>query len=119
MAANGYEGFVLSPSPKAPSRPAPAAGKAIDLPHLDQQRVDAAVETALANLLDGNGEQGHLARALVAERLAAVAAHRVRAEVAAARDRDGASWEDVGQAFGVSSHDAHERFRTSAVPVPL
>src|SRR5437879_5592732 len=75
--------------------------------------VERAIHDALAALLPSNlGEQPHLTRAVLAARLATAATRLSRAEVMAARDRDGATWEDVADAFGVSRQAAHERFRT-------
>ena len=120
VAANGYEGFSLS---SGPARAVPSPQPVHDapaLPHLDQDRIDAAVEAALASLLAGDGgDENHLGRALIAERVAAVAAHRAKEEVTEARRRDGATWDDVAHAFGVSSQDAHERFRTESMGMPL
>ena len=53
-----------------------------------------------------------LARAEALLRNAAAADRLARAEVSAARDHDGASWTDVGDALGVSRQTAHERFRS-------
>jgi hypothetical protein len=35
-------------------------------------------------------------------------------EVALARDQDGLTWEQVGDAFGISTQSAHHRFATKA-----
>lgn len=87
----------MTPSPKQPS----------------QRAVDAATEAALAQLLPKNpGEQPHLARAVLADRLAAAATRLSRAEVMAAREFDAATWDEVAEAFGISRQAAHERFRT-------
>jgi hypothetical protein len=75
--------------------------------------IDEAVHDALASLLPRNlGGQPHLTRAVIADRIAAAATRLSRAEVMAARDRDGATWDDVADAFGVTRQAAHERFRT-------
>lgn len=53
-------------------------------------------------------------------RLPAAADRLARAEVMAARERDGATWEQVGGALGVSRQSAPERFRsgrTGCTPV--
>ena len=85
-----------------PRRPTPGA-----------RRVDAVVETALAQLLPSDlGDQPHLARAVLADRIAVAATRLSRAEVMAARELDDATWDDVANAFGVSRQGAHERFRT-------
>jgi hypothetical protein len=93
--------------------------RVVNVPPIDQQAIDAAVDDALSSLLPADlGDKPHLARALVAERLSAVAKHRSRTEVAAARDDDGASWDDVAHAFGISAHDAQEHFRTTQMGLP-
>ena len=53
---------------------------------------------------------GHLDRAVLAMRMAAAAELLARVEVSVARD-DGATWQDVGDAFGTNRQAAHERFR--------
>lgn len=58
------------------------------------------------------GPVAHLDRAVAALRLSEAAERFARAEVIAAREFEGASWADVGNAFGVSRQTAHERFRT-------
>lgn len=81
--------------------------------HPSQRTVEDAIERALTDLLPGElGDQPHLVRALLADRLAQAATRTSRAEVMAARDRDGATWDDVAETFGVSRQAAHERFRT-------
>jgi len=95
---------------------------ATDLPYLEpvpketppsQRRIDAAVQDVLSAVLPADpGDQPRLARAVLAQRLAAAATRISRAEVMAARDHDGATWEEVAQAFGISRQAAHERFRT-------
>lgn len=56
--------------------------------------------------------QPHLDAAAAALLLADAADRLARAEVMAARDIDGATWEQVGIALGMSRQSAHERFRT-------
>lgn len=56
--------------------------------------------------------QPHLDAAAAALVLADAADRLARAEVMAARDIDGATWEQVGIALGMSRQSAHERFRT-------
>lgn len=56
--------------------------------------------------------QPHLDAAAAALMLADAADRLARAEVMAARDIDGATWEQVGIALGMSRQSAHERFRT-------
>jgi len=76
-------------------------------------RVDRAVEDVLANLLPPSlGTQPHLTRAVLADQIAAAATRLSRAEVMAAREHDGATWDDVADAFEVTRQSAHERFRT-------
>lgn len=53
-----------------------------------------------------------LTRAGVALQLAEAADRAARVEIAAARESDGASWADVGEALGVARQSAHERFRS-------
>jgi hypothetical protein len=48
----------------------------------------------------------------VLHRIAAEADRLSRTEVTAAREIDGASWADVGEALGVSRQTAHERYRS-------
>jgi hypothetical protein len=59
-----------------------------------------------------------LTRAVIADRISAVAKHCSRDEVAAAVDTGGTSWDDVAHAFGISTQDAHERFRTAPRGLP-
>lgn len=58
-------------------------------------------------------EDGHLGRAVAATRVAAVAQRLARAEVERARVA-GATWREVGEAFGTNRQTAHERFRDGA-----
>lgn len=82
-----------------------------DVPNISQQAISAAVDEALTRVLPGDlGAQPRVARAVIAERMSAVAKHRSRDEVTAARDEDGVSWEDIGRAFGVSPQDARQHF---------
>lgn len=53
----------------------------------------------------------HLAVAAAAQRIAELAERTARAEVQLAREREGVSWADVGEVFGVNRTTAHERFR--------
>ncbi|MGH3848193.1 MAG: hypothetical protein ACRDRT_00510 [Pseudonocardiaceae bacterium] len=79
----------------------------------DDARLAAAVETAIQSLLPASdGGDLHLRRAVLADRIAVAAERLARAEVIAARDKGGPSWQEVGDAFGVSRQSAHERFRT-------
>ena len=82
-----------------------------DVAHPSHAEIEAAVTEAVSKLVSGGlGDRPHLTRAIIAERVSAVAFHLTKTEVHAAVD-DGASWDDVGHAFGISSHDAHDRFR--------
>lgn len=58
----------------------------------------------------------HLLRAVTAARLAAAADRLAHQHVALARNQEGATWEQVGEAFGTTKQSAHERFRTVASP---
>ena len=55
---------------------------------------------------------GHLALAVTAARVAAAADRLARTHVALARDKEGVTWEQIGEAFGTTRQSAHERFRT-------
>lgn len=72
-------------------------------------RIDEVVRDAIGSEA---GPVAHLERAVAALRLSEAAERFARAEVIAARELDGASWTDVGNALGVSRQTAHERFRT-------
>lgn len=52
-----------------------------------------------------------LERAAALLRIAEAADRLARANVTTAREQDGASWADVGEALGVSRQTAHERYR--------
>jgi hypothetical protein len=56
--------------------------------------------------------QPRLDAAAAALLLAEAADRLARAEIVAAREVDGATWEQVGTALGMSRQSAHERFRT-------
>jgi hypothetical protein len=60
----------------------------------------------------GGDPSSHLERAASALRIAAEADRYARIEVMAARNADGASWAEVGEALGMTRQSAHERFRT-------
>ncbi len=64
----------------------------------------------LVRRLTGAGAT-HLDRAVVAGMLAKAADRLSRSEVMAAR-ADGSTWAEVGEAFGISTQAAHERFRS-------
>src|SRR5688572_4577051 len=71
-----------------------------------------SLERAVADLMRelSTADDGHLDRAVVAMRLAAAAEQLAPTEVDRAR-RAGATWQDVGDAFGTNRQAAHERFR--------
>ena len=84
-------------------------------------RANSRYDKAIAQLVDSlragtvaggrSEDQPHLARAAIADRLAVAAERLARAEVVAARNLDGATWQQVGDAFGIIRQSAHERFR--------
>lgn len=86
----------------------------IDQPDL----VDALVQ--LADALDhrsrGHAGVNHLAMALLAEQVSAQAHELARSLVALARSEEGASWAEVGDAFGVTRQAALRRWRPSGRP---
>ena len=61
---------------------------------------------------DGPMNSRHLVLAVAAARVAASADRLARTHVAHARDTEGVTWEQVGEAFGTTRQSAHERFRT-------
>src|SRR5262245_16004887 len=77
-----------------------------------QRAIDAALKAALAQLVPDGASETHMMRAVLADRLASAATRLSRTAVMAAREFDGATWDDVADAFGVSRQAAHERFRT-------
>jgi hypothetical protein len=90
-----------------------------DVSQISRQTVDQAVDEVLARLVPGDaGGKPRLARALIAERVSAVARHRARDEVAAALEQDGASWDEIADAFGLSIDDAHQHFGTRPAGLP-
>lgn len=70
------------------------------------------LEKAVARLIRDScsGKGGPLDRAALSMRVAEAAERLARIEVDAAR-QDGATWQDVGDAFGTNRQAAHERFR--------
>ena len=54
----------------------------------------------------------HLRLAAAALAIAEAADRLARTEIILARDEDDATWEDIGQALGITRQAAHERFRT-------
>lgn len=71
------------------------------------------LQRRLDDLLDevSAGTSDHLERAVLAAKLSECADRLARVEVMSARELDGATWAEVGRAFGVSTQTAHERFR--------
>ena len=90
----------------------------VELGGSSQQAVDAAVDAAVERAVpDDDDAASHLARAVFAERLSAVAHHRSRDEVATACGQ-GLSWEEVGRAFGMSPENARQHFGTAPSGLP-
>jgi hypothetical protein len=75
---------------------------------------DLAFDTRQRNRRRGQGktDSHHLLVAVTAARIAAAADRLAHTHVALARDQEGATWEQVGEAFGTTKQSAHERFRT-------
>jgi hypothetical protein len=73
--------------------------------------VDRLVRKTARRLLQSGVAPTHLDLAVAALGLAGAADRLARVEVIAARNENGATWEDVGDALGVSRQTAHERFR--------
>jgi len=73
-----------------------------------QDELKRAVERLVRDLC--SGDAGALDRAVLSMRVAEAAERLARVEVDSAR-RDGATWQDVGDAFGTNRQAAHERFR--------
>jgi hypothetical protein len=85
----------------------------------DESAPTQAAQTAVRQLLRSRRVptrrvegQPHLDVAAAALLLAEAADRLARAEVMAAREVGGATWEQVGIALGMSRQSAHERFRT-------
>lgn len=75
--------------------------------------LDAAVSSLVAaSKSGGEAASPHLQVAAAALALAQAADRLAREEILAARDADGATWEQVGEALGISKQGAFERFRT-------
>jgi hypothetical protein len=62
----------------------------------------------------GTTDSHHLLLAVTAARIATAADRLAHKHVALARDKEGVTWEQVGEAFGTTKQSAHERFRTEA-----
>jgi hypothetical protein len=73
-------------------------------------RYERAIRSLIDDLARADARQPHLSRAAIADRLAKAAERLTRLEVDAARSLDGASWQEVGDAFGIIRQSAHERF---------
>jgi hypothetical protein len=76
------------------------------------QKLERAVRELVESLAGDRQEATHLDKAVLSLRLAEAADWLARVEVMTAREEDGASWADVGQALGINRQAAHERFRT-------
>lgn len=75
--------------------------------------LEAAVESlVVAGPGDDDAASRHLRVAAAALALADAADRLAREEVLVAREADGATWEQVGEALGISKQGAFERFRT-------
>ena len=73
----------------------------------------SAVESLVRRTADGDEALSrHLRVAAAALALADAADRLAREEILFARDADGATWEQVGEALGISKQGAFERFRT-------
>ncbi|MEW6473152.1 MAG: hypothetical protein AB1679_12850 [Actinomycetota bacterium] len=92
---------------------------------------DKAADTLVRKVVDElafsarrDGRQGrnattssrHLLLAVTAARIAAAADRLAHTHVALARDKEGVTWEQVGEAFGTTRQSAHERFRIGTSP---
>ncbi len=75
------------------------------------KKLERAARDLIESLAGGRQKATHLDKAVLSLRLAEAADWVARVEVIAAREQDGASWADVGQALGVNRQAAHERFR--------
>jgi hypothetical protein len=77
--------------------------------------VPRALSAAVEDIARGQPAEAvsrHLEVAAAALALAEAADRLARAEIIAARDEDEATWEQVGEALGITRQAAHERFRT-------
>lgn len=75
--------------------------------------VAASAESARSRLSMGPRiSSSHLERAIAALAVAEAADRLAREAIMVARDQDGVTWEEVGEALGISRQTAHERFRT-------
>src|SRR3546814_13142319 len=79
--------------------------------------VGRAVVELVSSLVAAGSDRSHLERARIAARIAAAAERISRTEVMAARE-EGATWAEVGKAFGVTRQGAHERLRTGPDGLP-
>ncbi len=64
------------------------------------------------SLAEGGRKATHFGKPVIGLRLAEAADWYARVEVMAARERDDASWADVGKALGINRRATHERFRS-------
>jgi hypothetical protein len=97
------------PDKESPSVP---DGRATATP-MATKRPDKKLERAVRDLVDslagGREKVAHLDKAVLSLRLAEAADWLARVEVMAAREHDGASWANVGQALGPRGHRDHRR----------
>jgi DNA-binding transcriptional regulator YiaG len=89
------------------------------VPSVPSDAIEAAIDEVMSRLVPHQADGGgHLARAVMGQRIAAVANHRSHTEVTAAREEDAMSWDDIGHAFGISPETARERFRSAPTGLP-
>jgi hypothetical protein len=100
--------------------PPGAYGKTMaDASGVSLEAIETAVEDVLSRMLpDEHAARPHLVRAVLAQRIAAVANHRSHTEVTAACEQDAISWDDIGHAFGISPETARERYRSAPMGLP-
>ncbi len=89
------------------------------VPAVPSDAIEAAIDEVMSRLLpSGAAGGGHLACAVLGQRVAAVANHRSHTEAVAAHEEDEMSWDDIGHAFGISPETARERFRSAPTGLP-
>ncbi len=76
------------------------------------KKTERAVRRLVESITEGQRNMTHLDKAVLSLRVAEAAEWLARVEVMAAREREDASWADVGRALGINRQAAHERFRT-------
>lgn len=92
--------------------PPRAARRASEDPTPEVRRALSAAVEDIARGQPAEAVSRHLKVAAAALALAEAADRLARAEIIAARDEDEATWEQVGEALGITRQAAHERFRT-------